>query len=140
MSSQQLTYVPKACAYITRNDGRELLVFQGPGHTGLQIPKGTIKPGESPQRAVHREVEEESGLSGLGSPRPVAADVWPRRPEKAYIRHFFHFDVDESRDAWTHTVTGTGDEVGDRFHFFWVELPTDERFALDLDDYLPQFE
>ncbi|SDM62939.1 NUDIX domain-containing protein [Halogranum gelatinilyticum] len=140
MSLQQPTLVPKACAYITRNGGRELLVFHGPGHDGLQIPKGTVEPDESPRRAVYREVTEESGLTDLGRPEPVAADVWKRRRARLYLRHFYHFAVEEPRDTWTHVVTGTGEEVGDRFHFFWVDLPTDEPFALGLDDYLSRLD
>ena len=65
-------------------------------------------------------------------------DVWVRResPPKRYVRSFYHVTVYEPRDSWTHTVTGTGSERGVDFEFSWVDLPTDARFALDLDDYL----
>ncbi|WP_158058242.1 NUDIX hydrolase [Halorussus halophilus] len=137
-----VTYVQKACAYITRNDpesatGRELLVFEGPGHEGLQIPKGTIESGEQPHTAVLREITEESGLA-VGETQYLTTDVWTRRhsPPKRYVRHFFHANVDESRDHWTHTVTGEGEEVGMDFEYSWVELPASGDFALALDDYV----
>lgn len=51
-------------ALITRETpaGRELLVFQHPT-AGVQLPAGTIEPGETPQAAVLREVAEETSLT-----------------------------------------------------------------------------
>jgi putative (di)nucleoside polyphosphate hydrolase len=137
MLGSDVPCVPKVCAYITRND-RELLAFEADGHDGLQIPKGTIESGESPLEALRREVEEESGLTELQSIRRVANDVWVRRlsPPKLYHRHFFHASVDDDRDAWTHVVTGEGEERGMEFEYSWLELPSSRDFVLALDDYL----
>lgn len=137
MSAQQIEHVTKACAYITRG-GSELLVFEGPGHEGLQIPKGTVEPGEVPREALCREVVEESGLATIEGVQHLVTDVWTRResPPKRYVRNFFHVPVHESRDAWTHTVTGSGAERGHEFEFSWVDWTTDAAFALDLNDYL----
>jgi len=133
----EATYVPKVCAYLTRNDRSQLLVFCGPGYDGLQVPKGTVESGESLEAALRREVAEESGLA-VENPRRVVSDVWTRRsgPPTKYVRHFYHAEIDESRDRWVHVVTGSGDERGRTFEYFWVDLPTDEPFALSLDDYL----
>ncbi|ELZ18226.1 NUDIX hydrolase [Natrinema thermotolerans DSM 11552] len=132
-----VTYVRKACAYITRGSS-ELLVFEGPGHDGLQIPKGTLEPGESPQEALFREVREESGLGTLNGAQHLTTDVWTRReePPKRYVRHFFHATVYEPRDRWTHTVTDGGGEHGSEFEFRWVRPATAGEFALDLDEYV----
>ncbi|QFU82644.1 NUDIX hydrolase [Natronorubrum aibiense] len=132
-----VTHVQKACAYITRQTG-ELLVFEGPGHDGLQIPKGTLEPGESPREALFREVIEETGLGTLSSTTHLTTDVWTRRkePPKRYVRHFFHATVHESRDRWTHTVTDGGDEHGSEFDLHWVQPTTTRAFALDLNDYV----
>lgn len=121
MSPNDVTHVQKACAYITR-DERELLVFEGPRHDGLQIPKGTIESDEDPREAVFREIVEESGLGALGPTRHLTSDVWTRRrsPLKRYVRHFFHATVHEPRDRWTHTVTGEGAERGSEFEFAWI--------------------
>ncbi|RQH03296.1 NUDIX hydrolase [Natrarchaeobius oligotrophus] len=132
-----VTYVRKACAYVTRGTG-ELLVFEGPGHDGLQIPKGTLEPGESPREGLFREVCEESGLATLSATRHLSTDVWTRRrrPPKRYVRNFFHSRVHEPRDRWIHTVTDGGDEDGSEFELFWIDPSTPREFALDLDDYV----
>jgi 8-oxo-dGTP pyrophosphatase MutT (NUDIX family) len=130
-----VTFVPKACAYVTRGGGSQLLVFEGPDHAGRQIPKGTVEPGETPREALVREVREESGLR-IEDPSRVATDLWFRRPGRVYVRCFFHAEVDESREEWCHAVTGTGSERGDVYRFSWLDLPTDARFALELDAYV----
>jgi len=137
MLARDVTYVEKACAYITR-DGSEILVFRGPGHDGFQIPKGTVEPGEAPREAVYREAIEESGLATFERVDHLVTDVWTRResPPKRYVRHFYHVPVHEPRDSWTHVVTGSGAERGAEFEFSWISLPADASFALDLDDYL----
>lgn len=137
VASYHATYVRKACVYITRN-GTDLLVFEGPGHEGLQVPKGTVEPGEQPREAARREAVEESGLATLQTLDHLTTDVWTRResPPRRYVRSFYHAPVHEPRDAWTHVVTAPGEERGETYAFSWVDLPTDRQFALDLDDYL----
>ena len=130
-----VTYVQKACAYITRGTG-ELLVFEGPGHDGLQIPKGTLEPGESPQEALFREVREESGLGTLSDTRHLTTDIWTRREGRRYVRHFFHATVHEPRDQWTHIITDGGAEHGAAFEFRWIRPTTAPAFALELDEYV----
>ena len=131
------TYVRKACAYVTRASG-ELLVFEGPGHEGYQIPKGTVEGDETAREAVYREIAEESGLGRIGPVRHLASDVWCRRasPPRWYVRSFFHARVHDVRDRWTHVVTDGGDEHGHEFEFSWVRPGTDLGFALDLDEYV----
>lgn len=137
MRDEDVTYVKKSCAYITRND-TELLVFEGPGHAGYQVPKGTVEAGEDPREALFREVIEESGLATFQGVRHLTTDVWRRREARRYVRNFYHVPVHERRDAWTHTVTGEGAEVGAEFDYRWLDLASAdaEAFALDLDDYL----
>jgi len=135
--TNNVTYVEKACAYITRGDG-SVLVFDGPGHEAVQIPKGTVETGENPRDALYREVVEESGLTTFEGVDHLVTDVWTRResPPKRYVRNFYHVRVHEPRDAWTHVVTGTGAERGAEFEFSWLDVPADTSFALALDDYL----
>ena len=132
-----VTYVRKACAYVTRASG-ELLVFEGPGHDGYQIPKGTVEPGETPREAVYREIAEESGLGRVGPVRHLASDVWCRRPSppRWYVRSFFHARVHDARDRWSHVVRDGGAEDGTEFEFSWIAPGSDVGFALDLDEYV----
>jgi len=58
--------IPKACACLVDARGR-LLVFRHPEDGGMQLPKGTIEPGESPEVAVRRELLEESGIDYAGA-------------------------------------------------------------------------
>jgi 8-oxo-dGTP pyrophosphatase MutT (NUDIX family) len=135
------TTVRKVCAYVTRRSS-ELLVFDGPGHDCPQVPKGTIEGDEPPRVALRRELREETGLEPDCPPTHVASDVWIRRhhPPRRYLRHFYHVSVEEARDAWTHVVTGTGEEVGDEFSLSWRPIDAVEPLALDLDDYVPLLE
>jgi 8-oxo-dGTP pyrophosphatase MutT (NUDIX family) len=56
----------KVTAFVTRPTpgGEELLLFRHP-NAGIQIPAGTVEPGESIQAAALREATEETGLTGL---------------------------------------------------------------------------
>ena len=132
------TTVRKVCAYVTRRS-TELLVFDGPGHDRPQVPKGTIEGDEPPRVALRRELREETGLEPPCTPSHLASDVWVRRhhPPRRYLRHFYHVPVEESRDAWTHVVTGSGEEVGAEFAFTWQPIDDVDALALDLDDYVP---
>ena len=61
MSAASRLPVLKACACLVDPVGR-LLVFDHPEDGGMQLPKGTVEPGESPEDAVRRELLEESGI------------------------------------------------------------------------------
>jgi 8-oxo-dGTP pyrophosphatase MutT (NUDIX family) len=63
--------IEKVTAFVTRvvNSRRELLLFQHP-YAGIQIPAGTVEPGEPPEAAAIRETHEETGL------RDVAIDQY----------------------------------------------------------------
>ncbi|MGC9356849.1 MAG: NUDIX domain-containing protein [Anaerolineae bacterium] len=46
-------------------DGGRVLLLIRPSHDEVRLPKGHIKPGESPETAALREVTEESGYDDL---------------------------------------------------------------------------
>ncbi|WP_322893208.1 MULTISPECIES: NUDIX hydrolase [unclassified Yoonia] len=60
---------PGAYAILPRG-GKLLLTYQGAPHREVQLPGGGIDPGESPLRALHREVFEETGYS-IAHPRKL---------------------------------------------------------------------
>ena len=76
--------VHKAVACVIRDtpDGLKLLVFTHPAGM-VQVPKGGIDPGESPEEAVLRELREESGLTDavIVSAGPQLTRRVPRGPQ-----------------------------------------------------------
>jgi 8-oxo-dGTP pyrophosphatase MutT (NUDIX family) len=58
-----ISSIRKVTCFITRagKSGAELLVFNHPG-SGVQIPAGTVEPGESSEASDRREAAEETGL------------------------------------------------------------------------------
>ena len=124
--------VLKVLAYITRAapEGLQLLVFehQGSPEAGVQVPGGTVDPGEELLDALRREVVEESGLTDLAVVCPLAADPfeWEGRTQ---LRHVFHVEAPpETPDSWSHTVTAGEEDCGLVFLYRWIRL--DEAGAL----------
>jgi 8-oxo-dGTP pyrophosphatase MutT (NUDIX family) len=119
----------KVVAYITR--GMDLLVFR---HTefpeaGIQVPAGSVEPGESLRSAVLREAYEESGLASLqactylGSLDPV---VGSSCEPAAYRLHFFHLPYHgKTPPRWRHheALPSDGSDGPIEFEFHWVRLP-----------------
>ena len=96
----------KVTAFVTRPGphGPELLLLEHP-YAGIQIPAGTVEESETPERAVLREVREETGLQNV---RIVA-----------YIGH-----RDEAPPGATHVIAQTTRVYArpDRSSFHWAEL------------------
>lgn len=108
----------RTAAYVTRNapGGPELLVFDHRDHpeAGTQVPAGGVGPGELLTDAVLREITEETGVAAVTLGSAVAVQQRPHphtgRPQ---VTVFFHARTTETRDTWTHTVTG---QEGDQDH------------------------
>lgn len=128
----------KAYALIT--SGHSLLVFKHRDLQGLdiQLPGGTVEPHESPQEAVMREAEEETGLSALqlvgflGEQRiEYVKDGVPHS-----LRHYYyHLTCDApTPPRWQHAERyASGEPEGTEiwFELFWVPLESEVQiFAL----------
>ncbi|SFP30640.1 8-oxo-dGTP pyrophosphatase MutT, NUDIX family [Variovorax sp. OK605] len=118
----------KACACMVDSRGR-LLVFRHPEDGNMQLPKGTIEPGESPEAAVRRELLEESGidyagpLQALGTlDRECEAGVEGNTHRHPQLWHLFLMRA-EGRlpETFLHTATGSPEEEGLVFLFRWLE-------------------
>lgn len=117
----------KALSYVVR-EGR-LLVFRhvdhSPEEVGLQVPAGTVRPGEEPEVAALREAREETGLGGLRVVRPLGVveyDITPYRFE-VQRRHVFELAVDgpvPQRWSSAEENDGVGEPI--RFECFWIPL------------------
>ena len=74
----------KVTAFIVRklDDKPHLLVFQ---HGRIQLPAGTVEPGEHPDDAALREAIEETGLSDLKFERKLAEAPEPLEPDERLV-------------------------------------------------------
>jgi 8-oxo-dGTP pyrophosphatase MutT (NUDIX family) len=117
----------KVFAYITNQNF--LLVFSHPDfpEAGIQVPGGTVEPGEPLQEAVLREAYEETGLVGLkliGYLGSCVYDMSPWGGHPSQQRHFFHLELDgQSPRVWQHHETSGGKRDPILFELFWAELP-----------------
>ncbi|MGY0489976.1 NUDIX hydrolase [Streptomyces sp. WG-D5] len=128
----------RTAAYVTRDapGGRELLVFdhRDQPDAGTQVPAGGVGPGEPLTEAALREIAEETGVAAvtLGAALAVQQRPHPHTGEPR-VTVFFHARTTDSRDAWTHTVTG-GEGDADRgmvFRCFFVPLREAEELLAD---------
>ncbi len=119
----------KVVAYVTHRD--RLLVFR---HTeypeaGIQVPAGTMEPGEAPDEAVLREALEETGLEGL----QIRAFLGEHEIDLARFglegiqrRYVYHLEpTTEPPDTWLHYEHSPSDGSPGpiEFEFFWVSFP-----------------
>lgn len=118
----------KAVCYVVQDD--HLLVFTHLQHlmhiTGVQVPAGTIKPGETPNQAAERELFEETGLEGVVSRElgTMAYDVRPMRDEIAN-RHFLELRVPQ-QDLSRRWIAGEQDPshggASETWECWWLPL------------------
>lgn len=73
---REVVHHPAAvCAVVLTREGRMVFVrqFRKPVEgVVMELPAGKIDPGESPEEAIRRELEEEIGLSGATSTEEIA--------------------------------------------------------------------
>jgi 8-oxo-dGTP pyrophosphatase MutT (NUDIX family) len=111
----------RVVAYVTR--GPELLVFEHEGTT--QVPAGRVDADESLAAGLAREVEEETGITGVRIVRELAGpDEIARLYDTAgHENHAFHAVTEaETPEAWEHQVTGTGMDSRFTLRCRWVSL------------------
>lgn len=127
MSQLLLPIRQKVFAYITHR--QRLLVFRHRDfpEAGIQVPAGTLEPGEKPAVGVLREAREETGLvnlrivSLLGEQRRDMSDFG--KPE-LHHRTFFHLCCwQPPPEQWSHAEIHASDGSEPIwFEFFWVAL------------------
>ena len=118
--------VTKVVAYITKDD--HLLVFRHvASEAGIQIPAGTLEPGESPNDGVIREAQEETGLDNLRVRRFLGSrdyDMLPYGRAELHRRYYYHLEcTSDAPSIWRHLETGGGTAKGIEFELYWVKLP-----------------
>lgn len=134
MRTAHLAEKRKVLAYITRQitgTGRQLLVFTHPlsPEAGIQVPGGTVEPGEDTQTAVLRETQEETGLSGLKIVSFLGdykQDIRPFGKDEMHHRFIYHLICTQNApDEWRHGESdpSEGAETFIPLDFYWVDLP-----------------
>ncbi|MEP6723081.1 MAG: NUDIX domain-containing protein [Variovorax sp.] len=138
MTRQGRPPILKACACLIDTRGR-LLVFDHPADGGMQLPKGTVELGETPEDAVRRELLEESGIDFRGALSPLGtldrdceAGVEGNLRRHAQRWHLFLMRAFAPLpETFDHVAVGSPEEEGLVFAFRWL-APDDPlgRFAL----------
>jgi 8-oxo-dGTP pyrophosphatase MutT (NUDIX family) len=121
------TTILKACACLVDARGR-LLVFRHPGDGNMQLPKGTIEPGESPEAAVRRELLEESGIDHVGELQPLGtlardceAGIEGNTLRHPQLWHLFLMRTEGPLpETFDHVAMGSPEEDGLVFSFSWL--------------------
>ncbi|MBN8211177.1 NUDIX domain-containing protein [Bacillus sp. NTK071] len=135
----KVTPIKKAYGYVTRQkEGKtQVLVFQHSiAEAGIQIPKGTVQPGEPTQHAVVREMEEETGLRNFHVEQLLAEDLWKNDDGVIHNRFFYKITVSNVPDEWGYKPTGGEEEEGLTFHFFWISSANEVELIRGHGDYL----
>lgn len=116
--------VEKVVCYVVR--GSRLIAMRHVGRSaeevGLQVPAGTVEPGESPAEAAIREVLEETAVADARVVRFLGVaeyDITPYRFE-LQRRHFFQVECSEQRERWRSRETSGPEPV--ELECFWLEL------------------
>jgi 8-oxo-dGTP diphosphatase len=134
----------KVLAYITH--GGRLLVFTHPNdpEAGIQVPAGTVEPGEPSRAAVMREAREETGLADLTLVRLLGTqtrDLSDFGRDEIHLRRFYHLRCDGNPPAtWRHYEQhpSEGPQEPILFELFWVRLPDGvPPLIADHDKFLP---
>ncbi|WP_371627259.1 NUDIX domain-containing protein [Streptomyces sp. NBC_01116] len=113
---------------IRRHPFPALLVFDHADvpEAGTQVPAGGVVPSEDPERAVLREVTEETGLTGARVVRRIAVDARPH-PETGQpgltTLLLLNAPPVGPPSAWEHRVGGDGADAGIRFAPLPLEHP-----------------
>jgi len=125
----EATLTQKAYVYILRR--QHLLVFREKVHkdSGVQVPGGTLDPGETPETGARREVTEETGRIDLVIDGYLGSHIWNyqwRHVTGRYRRHFYfgHFEnpVPETWKHWEMTPSDGGPPF--QMRFYWVPFVT----------------
>ncbi|ADZ68807.1 NUDIX hydrolase [Polymorphum gilvum] len=118
-------------AYVYLTCGSRLLVFSQPDepHIGLQVPGGTLDPGESYLQGARREFHEETGLMPEWAFDHLADQDQIFHREDGSLhglhrrRHFHARIATPPREDWEHyEMTPSSGGAPIRFRLFWLDL------------------
>ncbi len=118
----ELILVPSVAAVITNAEGH-ILLQEKSQEEGWSLPAGAIELGETPQEALAREIQEETGLELVSATLTAVFGgksfryIYPNGDEVEYTVILFHCEVQgtqAARDAETRSLR----------YFSWDDMPT----------------
>lgn len=117
----------KVLCYVVR-DGR-LLVFRHTDYSyeevGIQVPAGSIRPGETPEAAALREAKEETGLSEFKIVKKLGVVEYDISPYRLEIqnRHVFQLELaQDTAERWASQEDHDGKQEPTHLECFWIPL------------------
>ncbi|MBP2471869.1 8-oxo-dGTP pyrophosphatase MutT (NUDIX family) [Crossiella equi] len=116
--------VAKVVAFVVHQD-RVAVFTQDDEDSGLQVPAGTLRPGEEPEAGALREATEETGLSGLRVVGHLGRYQWDISPirEEIQDRHVFQLALDVAPpERWDSHEMHDGLREPTPLHFRWLPL------------------
>jgi 8-oxo-dGTP diphosphatase len=118
----------KVLAYIIRvHDGEKqllLLLHRDYPEAGIQVPGGTVEPGEAFESALLREVYEETGLTNVKIIKKLTDCIFFNTyKQEEQERHVYLLDtVSDTKEEWEHVVEGEGEDKGLVYKFIWSPI------------------
>jgi 8-oxo-dGTP pyrophosphatase MutT (NUDIX family) len=129
MSDERPRVIEKVVIYVIYRGN--LLVFEHPDvpEAGLQVPAGSVRPGEDLDAAAYRELQEETGIPArtvrlLGTAR---YDMGAYGRNEVHDRFFYVAELPSSREVdqrWAHHEIHDGLGEPDVFELYWLPLDT----------------
>jgi 8-oxo-dGTP pyrophosphatase MutT (NUDIX family) len=117
----------KVLCYVVR-DGR-LLVFRHTDYSyeevGIQVPAGSIQPGETAEDAALREAREETGFKDFTIVAKLGETEYDISPYRLEIqkRHVFHLELAEpTPERWGSQEDHDGEQEPTHFECFRIPL------------------
>lgn len=116
----------KVVVYCVR--GEKLLVFthrESLLMSGIQVPAGSVRDGEAPVDAAHRELSEETQREDFAICSFLGCGLYDQRPYRDEIHErFFYLAVPTADlpDKWSGVENHDGLQSPTVFDFFWIPL------------------